>query len=154
MTRLVRAQSRSGVRLASLLALLLLTGCTASTERPAPPPPVANAPAVCPEKPGGGTCSGQRRCDYEGVKCECIRKNVCSGVPPRPDEPRPVIYGWRCEWDEGVMRADGCPGRVPKVGDPCTRDTDAYCFYGDCCVERIRCVDGKWADQRGPDCPP
>jgi len=101
------------------------------------------------------TCDADRAgatCDADPQTCVCGIVNICTGVDMGDDD-RPPNYAWRCDYNEGVIRDDGCPGRIPAQDSACD-DSTLRCSYGHCCIETMVCEDGAWGSMGPAECPP
>lgn len=90
-------------------------------------------------------------CSYpDGAHCHCTEEPYCSGAErvPAPVEQ----YVWVCNQPPPEVREDGCPGRMPEAGSPCS-PVAKVCGYGDCCVQSIRCTEEGWGEPTAPECP-
>ncbi|NOY93620.1 MAG: hypothetical protein GXP55_20740 [Deltaproteobacteria bacterium] len=111
--------------------------------------------------PGDGESCEQMPCDADHAgatcaadqqTCVCGVVSSCTGVD-MGDDGRPPRYAWRCGYNEGVVRDDGCPGRMPAQGSACD-DSTRRCSYGHCCIETMACEDGTWSSTGPAECPP
>lgn len=81
----------------------------------------------------GRTCTtAGSRCTYAEAECTCLQLPACMGIDPGPDYQ--YSYAWSCEvHDPSLLRADGCPAKLPEQGQRC-RNPGQVCHYSPYCA--------------------
>jgi hypothetical protein len=93
----------------------------------------------------GSTCESGGHCVYPEAECWCQAKQECTGVD-KGDEAQ-MWLEWSCRVsDPSVLRADGCPAKVPEQGVPCGTEGQV-CKYSPYCggiQSTGRCTNKAW----------
>jgi hypothetical protein len=118
------------------------------------PQPEGGCPATKKEATGYCVVKGAKYvptvCQYPEGTCRCGPPKKCGGMAPKPVPMEK--WTWSCESPPPDVLPDGCPGKLPAAGDPCS-DEGKVCYHGHCCVQKLECIGGKW--KIGPPmCPP
>jgi hypothetical protein len=97
----------------------------------------------------GSTCVEGGHCVYAEAECWCQTVQECTGVDKGPEAQ--MWLEWSCRVsDPTVLRADGCPAKVPEPGQPCGTDGQV-CHYSPYCggiQSTGRCTGGAWQLQQ------
>jgi hypothetical protein len=143
---------------AGIIFALALQACAArsvESEQPGTEEPEGHANATAPPGPNcparfdfamqGSTCESGGHCQYPEAECWCQGKQACTGVD-LGDEAQTWLE-WSCRVsDPSVLRADGCPAKVPEPGTPCGTDGQV-CVYSPYCggiQSTGRCTSSAW----------
>ncbi|RLB52885.1 MAG: hypothetical protein DRJ42_13575 [Deltaproteobacteria bacterium] len=105
------------------------------------PPAATGCPSTFAAAQRGGACAnGPSECTYDEGSCYCGEPRRCSGAMQEPMPP--AMQSWQCRATPPEVRPDGCPGRAPDEGSPCS--IARPCGYGDCGGAVYGCVEGRW----------
>jgi hypothetical protein len=116
-----------------------------------PSDPRTGCPARFDAAMQGSSCTQDSHCVYPEAECWCQGKQECTGVDLGPEAQ--TWFEWSCRVsDPAVLRADGCPAKVPERGQPCTSDGQV-CVYSPYCggiQSTARCTGGAWQLEQIP----